>query len=207
MNFLKTHPRTLNLILFLVCCLAAFAMRTHNYNREAEAVAGIIGDARPVKQSFFGKFLPVTHKNFMPFTIESAMMFGYTQDIAAGKGVPSSDKNLHGLEDIPPYSQMIMALEWFLGWGYRAKSLIFKDPAPTPQEKRFQDNVYLAQWASFQLRAWISLSSGFIFLLLLTLRCRRSLALAGGLLHAVAIAAIDGPPDRTSSGATSPCLW
>ena len=190
MNFLKTHPRTLNLILFLVCCLAAFAMRTHNYNREAEAVAGIIGDARPVKQSFFGKFLPVTHKNFMPFTIESAMMFGYTQDIAAGKGVPSSDKNLHGLEDIPPYSQMIMALEWFLGWGYRAKSLIFKDPAPTPQEKRFQDNVYLAQWASFQLRAWISLSSGFIFLLLLTLRCRRSLALAGGLLHAVAIAAI-----------------
>ena len=51
MNFLKTHPRTLNLILFLVCCLAAFAMRTHNYNREAEAVAGIIGDARTVKSA------------------------------------------------------------------------------------------------------------------------------------------------------------
>ena len=190
MTFLKTHPRIFNLILFLLCCLAAFAMRTHNYNREAEAVAAIIRDAKPVSQGFFGKFLPVTHKNFMPFTIESAMMFGYTQDIAAGKGVPASDPNLHGLEDIPPYSQMIMALEWFLGWGYRIKSILFKDPVPTAQEKRFQDNVYLAQWVSFQLRAWISLSSGFLFLLLLTLRCRRSLAFAGGLFHAVAIAAI-----------------
>ena len=190
MRFLKTHPRICNLILFLLCCLAAFAMRTHNYNREAEAVAAIIRDAKPVSQGFFGKFLPAAHKNFMPFTIESAMMFGYTQDIAAGKGVPASDPNLHGLEDIPPYSQMIMALEWFLGWGYRIKSLLFKDPAPTPREQRFQDNVYLAQWVAFQLRAWISLSSGFLFLLLLTLRCRRSLAFAGGLFHAVAIAAI-----------------
>ena len=94
MRFLKTHPRICNLILFLLCCLAAFAMRTHNYNREAEAVAAIIRDAKPVSQGFFGKFLPAAHKNFMPFTIESAMMFGYTQDIAAGKGVPASDPNL-----------------------------------------------------------------------------------------------------------------
>ena len=85
---------------------------------------------------------------------------------------------------------MIMGLEWFLGWGYRLKSIVFPDPAPSASELGFQDNVYLAQWVAFQLRLWISLSSGFIFLLLLTLKCRRSLAFFGGIFHAVAISAI-----------------
>lgn len=179
-----------NLLLFLICVLSAFAMRTHNYNREAQAVASIIRDQPAVKQNFLEKFLPVTHHNFMPYTIECAMMYGYTQDIAAGRGVPRVDRNLHGLEDIAPYRQMIMGLEWFLGLGYRIKSFLVPDPAPSAQEKRFQDNFYLAQWAAFQLRLWISLSSGFIFLLLIVLRCRVSLAFFGGMFHAVAISAI-----------------
>lgn len=188
--FFKNHPRLRCLLLFLICVVTAFAMRTHNYNREAQAVASIIRDQPAVKQNFWQKFLPVTHHNFMPYSIECAMMFGYIQDIAAGKGVPASDKNLHGLEDIAPYRQMIMGLEWFLGWGYRIKSWFTPDPPPAPQEKRFQDNVYLAQWTAFQLRLWISLSSGFLFLLLIMLRCRTSLAFFGGMFHAVAISAI-----------------
>ena len=189
-EFFRRHPRWRNFLLFLICVLAAFAMRTHNYNREARSVAAVIRDQPAVSQNFLQQFFPVIHHNFMPYTIECAMMFGYTQDIAAGRGVPQSDKNLHGLEDIAPYRQMIMGLEWFLGWGYRIKSWFFPDPEPSPLEKQFQDNVYLAQWVALQLRLWISLSSGFIFLLLIVLRCRTSLAFFGGMFHAVAISAI-----------------
>ena len=189
-NYFQTHPRLRNWLLFLICVLTAFAMRTHNYNREAQAVAAIIRDQPAVQQNFWEQFLPAGHRNFMPYTIECAMMFGYIQDIAAGRPVPEKDLNLHGLEDIAPYRQMIMGLEWFLGWGYRIKSWFAPDPEPTPQEKRFQDNVFLAQWTALQLRMWISLSSGFIFLLLLVLRCRTSLAFFGGMFHAVAISAI-----------------
>ena len=190
LNFFRKHPNWRNFALFLICVLTAFAMRTHNYNREAASIASIIRDQPAVSQSFFGRFLPVTHHNFMPYSIECAMMFGYIQDIAAGRGVPDSDKNLHGLEDIAPWRQMIMGLEWFLGWGYRIKSFFSPDPEPSPREKRYQDNVYLAQWTAFQLRLWISLSSGFVFLLLLVLKCRTSLAFCGGMFHAVAISAI-----------------
>ena len=122
-RFFRRHPRFRNFLLFLICVLAAFAMRTHNYNREAEAVAAAVRDRPAVKLNFLQKFLPVTHHNFMPYSIECAMMFGYIQDIAAGRTIPKSDPNLHGLEDIAPYRQMIMGLEWFLGWGYRIKSL------------------------------------------------------------------------------------
>ena len=132
LNFFRKHPRWRNFLLFLICVLAAFAMRTHNYNREARSVAAVIRDQPAVQQNFLQQFLPVTHHNFMPYTIECAMMFGYIQDIASGRGVPRSDKNLHGLEDIAPYRQMIMGLEWFLGWGYRIKSWFFPDPAPYP---------------------------------------------------------------------------
>lgn len=188
--FFRKHAAAGKFLLFLICVLTAFAVRTHNYNREAEAIAAVIGDQPAVRQSFFGKFLPVVHHNFMPYSIECAMMYGYIQDIAAGRGVPSVDKNLHGLEDIAPYRQMIMGLEWFLGWGYRIKSLFAPDPAPSPEELRYQDNVYLAQWTAFQLRLWISLSSGFLFLLLLVLKCRTRLAFFGGMFHAVAISAV-----------------
>ncbi|MBQ9336377.1 MAG: hypothetical protein IJS14_03650 [Lentisphaeria bacterium] len=189
-RFFRRHPRFRNFLLFLICVLAAFAMRTHNYNREAEAVAAAVRDRPAVKLNFLQKFLPVTHHNFMPYSIECAMMFGYIQDIAAGRTIPKSDPNLHGLEDIAPYRQMIMGLEWFLGWGYRIKSLFAPDPPPSPLEKKYQDNVYLAQWTAFQLRLWISLSSGFLFLLLIVLRCRTRLAFFGGMFHAVAISAI-----------------
>ena len=184
----STRLRTI--LLFLLVVLAAFAMRTHNYNREVRAIASIIPAPGMKSQTFFGQFLPVTHLNFVPYSIECAMMYGYIQDIASGKGVLSSDPNLHGLEDIAPYRQMIMGLEYFVGYGYRLKNLFFKDPAPSPEQKRYQDNVYLAQWTALQLRLWIAFSSGFIFLLLKILHCKSSLAFFGGLLHAVAIAAI-----------------
>ncbi|MBR2364941.1 MAG: hypothetical protein IKA79_07055, partial [Lentisphaeria bacterium] len=61
---------------------------------------------------------------------------------------------------------------------------------PSAEELRFQDNPDLANFVPIQLRLWMSLSSGFLFLLLLVLGCSKKQALFGGLFHAAAISAI-----------------
>ncbi len=180
-------------LLFFVIVLLAFAMRTYHYNTSVLELGQAIGEV-PMKErqnpSFLMQFLPYHHNNFSPFTIESAMMFGYAQDIAEGKGVPAHDVRLKHMEDIPPYAQMNMGLEWFLGWGWRLKNMLIKDPEASPREKLFQDHPYMAQWMSMQIRLWVSLISGFLFLWLILLRCPVKLAVWGGILHAVAPAAI-----------------
>lgn len=178
------------LLLFLLCIFAAFAMRTHNYNREAENIAKILGKTEVPETGFFRKFLPVHYTHFMPYTIECAMMFSYTQDIASGKKIPEKAHDLHGLEDIAPYRQMIMGLEWFLGWSYRIKKAVVGTGPVTEEELLYQDNPDLARFVPVMLRLWISLTTGFLFLLLLVLSCSCKQALFGGLLHAVAISAI-----------------
>ncbi len=192
-TFIARHGRLWNTFLFLVVLLTAFAFRTYHYNVSVKMLGEMIGDVQPDKvqhRSFFEYFLPLHHNNFSPFTIESAMMFSYSQDIAEGKGVPERDETLKHMEDIPPYAQMNMALEWFLGWGWRIKQKIAPDPEPEAFEKRFQDHPYMAQWMSAQIRLWASLTSAFIFLWLLLLKCPRKLAFWGAFLHAVALSAI-----------------
>ncbi len=180
-------------LLFLLCVFTAFAMRTHNYNREAESMAKLVkvsSDTPSPALSFTRKFFPAYHKNFMPYTIECAMMFYYTQEIAAGKSISSRASELHGLEDIAPYRQMIMGLEWFLGWSWRIKKALLGTKTASEEELLYQDNPDLANFVPIQLRLWMSLSSGFIFLLLLVLGCSKKQALFGGIFHAVAISAI-----------------
>ena len=192
-SFLNGHRRLWNTFLFLVILLTAFSMRTFHYNVSVQQLNEIIGEvpkAERQHRSFFEYFLPLRHNNFSPFTIESAMMFSYSQDIAEGKGVPERDETLKHMEDIPPYAQMNMALEWFLGWGWRIKQKIAPDPEASPREKLFQDHPYMAQWMSMQIRLWASLTSAFIFLWLLLLKCPRKLAFWGAFLHAVALSAI-----------------
>lgn len=175
--------------LFLLCVLVAFLMRTWHYNHAVYQLAVVIGDVPKTELNKPG-FLPQYHKNFSPFTIESGMMFAYAQDIATGKGVPERDELLNGMEHIPPYGQMNMALEWFLGWGWKAKNAIAPDPAPTETELKYQDHPRMAQWMSGQLRFWASLTSGLIFLWLVVMGCPKSLATMAGLFHAVSPAAI-----------------
>ena len=142
-TFIAHHGRLWNTFLFLVILLTAFSFRTYHYNTSVKILGEKIGDVLPDKvqhRSFFEYFLPLRHNNFSPFTIESAMMFSYSQDIAEGKGVPARDETLKHMEDIPPYAQMNMALEWFLGWGWRLKQKIAPDPDSTPREKLFQDH-------------------------------------------------------------------
>ena len=192
-SFISRHKRLWNTFLFLVILLTAFAFRTYHYNTSVLMLNEIIGEVPKTERqnpSFFELFLPFRHNNFSPFTIESAMMFSYAQDVAEGKGVPERDETLKHMEDIPPYAQMNMALEWFLGWGWRIKQKIAPDPEATPREKLFQDHPYMAQWMSAQIRLWASLTSALIFVWLLLLKCPRKLAFCGGFLHAVALSAI-----------------
>ena len=192
-SFPNRHGRLWNTFLFLVILLTAFAFRTYHYNTSVLMLNEIIGELPKAERqhpSFFERFLPLRHNNFSPFTIESAMMFSYSQDIAEGKEVPEHDPTLKHMEDIPPYAQMNMALEWFLGWGWRLKQIVAPDPGGSPRERLFQDHPYMAQWMSMQIRLWASLTSAFIFLWLLLLKCPRKLAFWGGFLHAVALSAI-----------------
>lgn len=189
----RCRGRILNAWLFLFILLAAFAFRTYHYNTSVQQLNTIIGEVPQNERerlSFFERFLPHRHNNFSPFTIESAMMFSYSQDIAEGKGVPARDETLKHMEDYAPYEQMNMALEWFLGWGWRLKQKIAPDPEASPREKLFQDHPYMAQWMSAQIRLWASLTSPLIFLWLLLLGCPRKLSFCGGFLHAVALSAI-----------------
>ncbi|MBR5741724.1 MAG: hypothetical protein IKX91_04135, partial [Firmicutes bacterium] len=106
-SFTARHARLWNTILFLFILLLAFSFRTYHYNTSVQILNTIIGDVQPkdrVNHAFFERFLPLRHNNFSPFTIESAMMFSYAQDIAEGKEVPEHDPTLKHMEDIPPYA-------------------------------------------------------------------------------------------------------
>lgn len=162
------RPAWLNLLGFVLAVSAAFTVRTLVYNREAAAVRQATG------------------ADFIPFTVESAMMYDYAQDCASGEGVPARDRQLIGMEDLTVGRQMSLGLEQFLGWGYRVVKMFGGDDGPG----RFEDSPGFVRWARFQIRLWTSLTTGFIFLWLIFLGCRWRFALFGAFLHAVSPAAI-----------------
>ena len=188
------------ILLFLACTTVAFAVRTCAYNREAANLALTIGDAKPLwngtvqrnrpASAGWGDMLPTPRPNFVPYTIESAMMFGYASDVASGKGVPARDERLAYLPDVPPYAQMNMTLEWVLGWGYRILCKFRTPPQATPMALSLQDNPDFAWFVSVNVRLWTSLISGLIFLWLVVLKIPPRYAFVGGLLHAVSAAAV-----------------
>lgn len=180
----------LRLLLFLICVSSSFFIKTCHYNMEAARVAEVIGDAEPLRFRGFRDALPLKRPNFMPYTIESAMMFAYANDIADGKGVPAHDPRLAYLPDVAPYAQMNMALEWVLGWSYRIKCRFFPPEKPTAGELRFQNNPDFAAFTAWNVRLWTAFIPGLIFLWLVLLRTPLGLAFAGGMLHAVAASAI-----------------
>ncbi len=158
--------------LFAACVLMACWVRTVHYNKAVQAIRFATG------------------KDFVPFTVESAMMYSYAHDVATGKGVPRCDKGLLGMEDIPVRGQMSLGLEYFTGWGYRLKNLLWKSSAVYPDSECYEDDPDFTVWARFQIRLWVSVASGLIFLWLIVLRCPWHLALIGGLTHAFSPAAV-----------------
>ncbi len=173
---------------FIMIWMASFLVRTHCYNREADRINYAITGRESVKPS--SCWLPLSRGQYVPFFIESAMMYAYAEDVAKGRGIPKSDPGLSGMGKIDTARQMSLGLEYFLGWGYRLKCLIFGKPDIKELDTTYEDNPDFAMWARFQLRLWASLCAGLIFLWLLVLRCPWYLAVVGGLIHVVSPAAI-----------------
>jgi hypothetical protein len=166
-------------LLFLCVVAASYAVRSFICHRELATIAETYRNL-PEKGSDV----------FIPHLIESAMMFGYSQDVAVGRGLPYRDRRLGGMEQKSTWRQFTNGLEYFLGWGYRLKNLLLLRSSQGDPEQPYEDAPGFSAWAQVQVRLWASLVAGFIFLWLVALRCPLPLALFGGLLHAVAPAAI-----------------
>ena len=179
-----------NAVLFLICVMTSFFIKTCHYNMEAARMASMIRDSTPLWHRDLRDALPLQRPNFMPYSIESAMMFAYAQDVAEGRSIPARDPRLAYLPDVPPYAQMNMALEWVLGWSWRIRTMIIPEKKPSASELRYQDHPEFAAWCAVNVRFWTALIPGLIFLWLLALRTPSGLAFAGGMLHAVSVAAI-----------------
>lgn len=172
-------PQHRVLLLCLAVVGASYAVRSFICHRELATIAATYrhlpnGPAGP----------------FIPYLVESAMMFGYTQDVALGRGLPRSDHRLGGMEQLPTARQFTNGLEYFFGWHYRLAELRHLRLPRPDADQAYEDAPRLAPWLQRQVRLCASLVAGLIFLWLVALRCPLPLALLGGLLHAVAPAAI-----------------
>lgn len=155
------------LLLFCLIILFAYLFRTYNFTKESS------------------KF-----PSFVPFTLESAMMYSYAWDVARGT-FQEHEGTLVGLNKFSVSEQMSMSLEYFLGYCYKVKYLLFDGKNNlTTLNSEYGINEDFISWIRFQLRCWISLTAGLIFIWLLLFDCSIPYASLGGLLFAVAPAAI-----------------
>jgi len=169
------------LLLFLALVAASYAVRSLVCQRELAEIAAAY------------RHLPALDGDgtaFVPHLIESAMMYGYAQEVALGRGLPYRDRRLGGMEEIPTWRQFTNGLEYFLGWGYRLRNLLLLRRTSDGAAEPYEDSPGFAAWSRVQVRLWAATVAGFVFLWLAALRCPLPLALFGGLLHAVAPAAI-----------------
>ena len=135
------------------------------------------------------------YQEFMPFTLECAMMYSYSWDIAKDGRLAKYDKSLVGQKEVSTDSQMSISLEYFLGYGYRVKEFFSSFKKNTEgsfcaNNSDYDINTDFVSWIRVQLRLWISLSAGLIFIWLLLLNSSLLFSIFGGLLFAVAPAAI-----------------
>ena len=165
-------------LLFVLVVVCAYYVRAAIYEREAASIASEY-------KSKFGKDI-----KFTPFLVESAMMYSYAKDVGCGEGIKEFDDSLVGMNKLSVHRQFSTGLEYFLGYGYKLKNWISPSPASAQAPTDYEDNPDFTNWIRVQLRWWISLISGFIFLYLIVLRIPWSIALLGGIIHAVSTAAI-----------------
>jgi len=165
-------------LLFIVVVLCAYMVRDLIYNREAAAIGSEYKRA-------FGRDI-----HFIPFMVESSMMYSYAKDVGCGDGIKEFDDTLVGMDKLSVHRQFTTGLEYFLGYGYKLKNRFFPSAKSMSEATDYEDNPDFTNWIRIQLRFWISLISGFIFLYLIVLRIPWKLAFLGGILHAVSSAAI-----------------
>lgn len=174
--------------LFLVSVLLAFFVRTYHYNLEADTIATVIQDKKTPPNDLYHKFMPLSRDNFVPFTIESAIMYSYTKNLSDGKDISGKDSALLGMENIPVGSQMSLGLEYFLAYGYKFKTIFF--PPPADNFSPYEDNPDFTNWIRFQIRLWTSMTAGFIFLWLIFMRVPWYFAAAGAVMYSFMPSAI-----------------
>ncbi|NOY75085.1 MAG: hypothetical protein GXP32_04755 [Kiritimatiellaeota bacterium] len=163
---------------FALVVVCAYVVRDLVYRRDVSAIANEYKAA-------FGKDI-----GFIPFQVESAMMYSYAEEVARTCGIKERDDSLVGMEDVSVFRQFTVGLEYFLGYGYLLKHILFPPDLTTIAPTNYEITPDFARWIRVQLRWWISLISGFVFLWLVALRIPAGTALTGGLLHAVSFAAI-----------------
>jgi Q-cell neuroblast polarization protein len=159
-------------VLFILSVLFTFAVRTWVCERELSRV------------------YKKTGANFAPYSVESSIMHDYARAVASGKGIPEYDSRLGPMSNVPLKEQMSLGLEYYLGWTYRLKNLIFSQPELSAEDTVYEDDPYFTNYCRHALRLWFCLATGFIFLWLLALRCPWYFALCGVVLHTISPAAI-----------------
>ncbi len=131
-----------------------------------------------------------TGADFAPYFVESSIMHDYARDVASGKGIPEYDSQLGPMSTVPLSHQMSLGLEYYLGWTYKLKNMIFGQPKLTPKDTVYEDDPHFTNFSRHALRFWFCLAGGFLLLWLIALRCPWYFALTGVLLHTVSPAAI-----------------
>jgi len=169
--FRRLRPILLT-VLTLLLIGAAFAVRTAVYEREAGQVKKAVG------------------ADFVPFMVESAIMYDYAWKVAQGKPIAPADPDLGGMEDVSVSRQMLLGMEYFLGWGYRLKTALVGAPPLTPELQKYEDNPDFSAWIRWQMRLWISTVAGLIFLWLIVMRVRWLPSTLAALAYCIAPAAI-----------------
>ncbi|MFZ2655210.1 MAG: hypothetical protein WAX69_09830, partial [Victivallales bacterium] len=182
-SFGKKTGRLFVFALFILVFVCSFAMRSFIYEREAVRIGECYKSSKDA--------LPQPAQGpFVPFFVESSIMFANSADVADGRGIPAYDPLLPTNRNLKVAEQDTIGLEYFLGYGYRLKNKLFPSPKLKPEDQTYEDNPYFTSWARTQIRFWTSSVSALVFLFLIVMGCPWKLALAGGLMHVVAPAAL-----------------
>ena len=166
------------IILFSLVVFCAYAVRNMCYQREATKI---------IRENELELGEKVA---FIPFLVESSMMYSYAQNVANGEGIPEFDDKLTGMDNVSVNQQFSTGLEYALGYSYRLKNYIFPPIKLSAKDKQYENDPAFSDWCRTVIQIWASIVSGLIFLWLIALRLPILSALFGGLLHAAAPAAI-----------------
>lgn len=124
----------------------------------------------------------VTGCSFIPFTIESGVIYGHVRKLADGKTIePPPGGGGKSAEEI-----MSLGMERFLAAGIRLKRLFTGVDAPSPWEDAPRETGFMRA----QNLLWMSLLPLTVFLILLASGCPWPLAMGGALLEAVSSGAM-----------------
>ena len=124
--------------------------------------------------------------DFVPFTVESAMMYGYLRDFADGRAIAGVDPALPDMAHCRAAEQMSLNLEYVGGFLLRVKRFF----AGRGERGAYEDAPEESRLVRYWFTAHIALAPALLFLLLLALRLPWPLALGGALLEIVSAAAL-----------------